>query len=98
MKIKAKSKDGVVTVKMLLKHNMETGRRKDKKGNIVPAHHITEVVAQSNGSQVFSAELGPAISKNPYLAFSYKGKAGETIQVKWMDNKGESKTGEATVK
>ena len=98
MKIKAKSKNGVVKVKMLLKHSMESGRRKDKKGNIIPAHHITEVIAKHNGEQVFQAELGPAVSKNPYLAFAFKGDKGGEIEVNWVDTKGATKSGEAAIK
>ena len=99
MKIKAKSKAGVVKVKMLLKHNMESGRGKDKKtGELIPAHHITEVTATANGVQVFHAEIGAAISKNPYIAFSYKGEPGGEIEVTWIDNKGGSKTATATIK
>lgn len=98
MKIKAKSTAGVIKVKMLLKHVMETGRRKDKKGNIVPAHYITQVVAHYEGEQVFLAELGPAVSKNPYLAFSFKGDSGKQIQVEWTDTSGASEQGEAIIK
>ena len=99
MKIKAKSKAGVIKVKMLLKHNMESGRRKDKKtGDLIPAHYITEVTAKTGDVQVFHAQLGTAISKNPYIAFSYKGEAGGEIEVTWIDNKGGSKSATATIK
>lgn len=97
MKIKAKSKDGVVKVKMLLKHDMETGLRKDKKGNLVPEHYITEVVARYEGEQVFQAAFGPAVSKNPYLSFTFKGESGKKIEVEWVDTKGVSEHGEAII-
>jgi len=33
---------------------------------------------------------GPAVSKNPYVAFDLNGgKAGDTIEMSWVDNKGE---------
>ena len=98
MKIKAKSKKGVVKVKMLLKHDMESGRGKDKEGNLIPAHFMTEVLAQYKGEQVFQAELGPTVSKNPYLAFAFKGDKGETLKVSWKDNLGNTKEGEAKIK
>jgi len=99
MKIKAKSKNGIVKVKMLLKHNMESGRRKDKKtGELIPAHYITQVSATADGTKVFHAEFGTAVSKNPYIAFSYKGDAGGTVQISWVDNKGETNSGETKVK
>ena len=100
IKIRAKSKDGVTTVKALMSHPMETGLRKDKKtGNKIPAHHITEVTAEYNGSVVFTANMGPAVSKNPYLSFKFKGgSSGEKIKLTWVDNKGKGDTLEAEIK
>ena len=44
IKIRAKESNGVVTVKALMKHPMETGKRKDKKtGDNIPAHFIQEI-------------------------------------------------------
>jgi len=99
MKVKAKAKNGVVKVKMLLKHNMDSGQAKDKKtGEKIPAHYITDVTAKLGDADIFHAELGPAVSKNPYLAFQYKGEAGGKITVSWVDNKGGSKSTESVVK
>jgi sulfur-oxidizing protein SoxZ len=39
-----------------------------------------------------------AVSKNPFLQFAVKGaKAGDKIAVTWKDNKGDTRTDEATV-
>ena len=47
---------------------------------------------------MLTAEWGPAVSKNPFLQFTVKGaKAGDKIGVMWKDNKGDSRTDEATV-
>jgi sulfur-oxidizing protein SoxZ len=47
---------------------------------------------------VLSAQWGTAVSKNPFLEFSFKGgQKGEKIQVTWTDNKGEKRTDEATI-
>ena len=59
IKLRARLKDGIVTVKALIKHPMETGLRKDKvTGLKVPAYHITEIVRMiyslaASGAQVF---------------------------------------------
>ena len=38
------------------------------------------------------------MSKNPYLAFSFKGGAkGDKIVVSWKDNKGDTRTDEAAI-
>lgn len=98
MKIRAASKDGVTEVKVLMNHEMETGLRKDASGNTVPAWFISEVSATLNGKPVMQAQWGPSVSKNPYVAFKLKGgKAGDKVVVTWIDNKGETRTDEATI-
>jgi len=98
MKIRAANKDGVTEVKILMSHEMETGQRKDASGAIVPAHFITEVTASWNGKVVLQGEFGPAVSKNPFMQFTLKGaKAGDKVSVSWKDNRGETRTDEATV-
>jgi len=100
IKVRAKAKGDTVTVKALIKHPMETGLRKDKKtGKVIPAHFIQEVNCQHNGKNVLVAEWGPAVSKNPYLAFSFKGgKAGDSVKISWVDNTGGKDAAEATIK
>ncbi len=100
IKIRAKTKSGTTTVKALFSHPMETGNRKDKKtGEKIPAHHITEITAEYNGSVVFTAQMGPAVSKNPYLSFKFKGgSAGEKVKLTWVDNMGEGDSLEAAIK
>ena len=98
MKIRAASKDGVTEVKVLMNHEMETGMRKDASGAPIPAWHIIEVVAKLNGKVVMEAQWGPSVSKNPYLAFKVKGgAAGDKVSVSWSDNKGDTRSDEATV-
>lgn len=98
MKIRATIKGDVAEIRILMGHAMETGQRKDAAGNTVPAWYIQEVTAAHNGKPVLAAEWGPAVSKNPFLQFVVKGaKAGDKIAVTWKDNKGDSRTDEATV-
>jgi sulfur-oxidizing protein SoxZ len=99
MRIRATIQDDQAVVRVLMSHEMETGQRKDSAGSLVPAHFIQSVVAVHNSRQVFRAEWGPAISKNPYLQFQFRGaKAGEKIQITWVDNKGETRTDEAVIR
>ena len=98
MRIRAQAAGANATVRVLMAHEMETGQRRDSAGKVIPAWHITDVTASHNGKQVFSAEYGPAVAKNPFLEFSIKGaKAGDKISVTWKDNKGETRTDEALV-
>ena len=98
MKIRASMVGDKVEVKILMAHEMETGQRKDAKGEIVPAHFIQNVTAVHNGKTVLSAQWGTAVSKNPFLSFRFTGgKPGDKITVTWVDNKGDKRTDEATI-
>lgn len=98
MRIRAQAAGDKTTVRVLMSHEMETGQRKDSAGKVIPAWFIQEVVATHNGKPVMTAEWGAAVSKNPFLQFNVKGaKAGDKIAITWKDNKGDTRTDEATV-
>jgi sulfur-oxidizing protein SoxZ len=98
MRIRAQASGNNAVVRVLMSHEMETGQRKDSAGKVIPAWHISNVTATHNGKQVMSAEWGPAVAKNPFLQFTIKGaKAGDKVAVTWKDNKGDTRTDEATV-
>ena len=98
MRIRVTEKDGLVTVRVLMSHEMETGLRKDTSGNIVPAHFIRNVTATCQGRTVLSAQWGTAVSKNPFLEFSFKGgRKGDKVVITWEDNKGDKRSDEAII-
>lgn len=93
MRIRAASKDGITEVRVLMNHEMETGQRRDASGALVPAWFIQEVTAKLNDKDVMTSQWGPSIAKNPYYAFKIKGgKAGDTVSVTWVDNRGDTRT------
>lgn len=100
IKIRAKVKGDIAEIKALMPHDMESGLRRDPdSGEFVPAHYITDIVAEYGGEVVMSAYWGTAVSKNPYVSFSFTGAVvGETIRISWNDNKGDSSTTEAVLK
>ena len=98
MRIRAQPAGDKVTVRVLISHEMETGLRRAADGNLVPAHYIQTVSATHNGKTVMSAQWGPAVSKNPFIQFVFKGaKVGDKIAVTWVDNKGDKRTDEAAI-
>lgn len=100
IKIRAKEKGGVTTVKCLMTHPMETGLRKDRKtGELIPAHFIQEVTCRHGDAVVLTAMWGGGVSKNPYLSFKFNGGAkGEAISISWVDNQGNKDSGETAIK
>ncbi len=98
MRIRAQVAGGNATVRVLMAHEMETGLRKDAAGKSIPAWHITEVTATHNGKTVMTAEWGTGVAKNPFMQFSIKGaKAGDKVGIMWKDNRGDTRSDEATV-
>lgn len=99
MKIRATLEGDVANIKVLMNHVMETGQRKDAKtGQVIPAHFIQTVAAHLNGKTVLEAQWSQAVSKNPFLGFKVKGaKAGDKVNVSWVDNKGDKNSADATV-
>jgi sulfur-oxidizing protein SoxZ len=98
MKIRATLQGDTADVRILMMHSMETGQRKNSKGDLVPAHFIKHVVVTHNGKTVLDAEWTQAISRNPFLGIRVKGaKAGDKIAVTWTDNKGDKRTDEVPV-
>jgi sulfur-oxidizing protein SoxZ len=98
MKIRANLAGDTTEVKVLMNHEMETGQRKDAQGKTIPAWFIQNVTAAWNGKTVLSAQWGPAVAKNPFLAFKFKGGAkGDKVQITWVDNHGDKRTDEVVI-
>jgi sulfur-oxidizing protein SoxZ len=98
MRIRAKAGADYVEVKVLMSHPMETGQRKDAEGNLVPFLFITKVVVTCKDKEVLNADWGPSVSKNPYIAFRFKGAAvGDKVAVTWTDTSGATRTDEAAI-
>ena len=98
MRIRAQAQGDKTTVRVLVGHEMESGQSKDAAGKIVPAWFIQEISASWNGRTVMSAQWGTAVSKNPFIQFSFKGgKAGDKVVVSWIDNRGDKRSDEAVI-
>lgn len=100
IKIRAKASGDVITVKAIMSHPMQREGQRDKKtGEEIPAHYITDVIAEHNGVTVMTANWSGGISKNPYIAFKFKGgKTGETIKISWTDIQGKTDSAVAKIK
>ena len=88
---KKAAKGDIITIKTLISHKMETGLRKNKKtGKIIPRSIINKFVAQFNGEDVFSVDIDPAISANPYFQFKMKAEKSGEFTFTWTDDNGET--------
>ena len=99
IKVRVKRTGDLAEVKSLIVHPMETGAREDPEtGEIVSRHHITRLVFSNNGTVVMAVNCSTAVSRNPYVNFSFTGvRTGDTFSVRWVDNKGETDSLETTI-
>ena len=89
IRVRATANGDVTEVQALIQHPMDSGYVKDAKGETIPAHFIQRLTFEHGGKPVFIADWGPAVSKDPYVKFAFKGgKKGDDLKISWIDNKG----------
>ena len=95
-KVKARAKvpkeasaDEIIEVKTLLRHPMHSGRMKDSEGNVIPRKIINKFIAYFNDDLIFSVDIEPSISSNPYIVFPFKVKEAGTFEFTWQEETGE---------
>jgi sulfur-oxidizing protein SoxZ len=89
VRVPAEVKKGeVVQIKTLISHPMESGRRKNEQGETIPRKIINRFVCTLNGKEVFSVDLQPGVSSNPYLVFDVRVMESGTFEFTWTDDDG----------
>ena len=87
--VPARAKRGeIIEVKTLISHPMETGYRRSQLGALIPRDIIRLFVCTYNGTEVFRAELHPAIAANPFIVFSTVATESGTLAFRWTGDKG----------
>ena len=95
IKVPKEAKAGeVIALKTLISHEMESGQRKDKEGKVIPRKIINKFACEFNGAPVFSCDIDPAISANPYFEFTAKVSESGTFKFTWTDDDGSVYTDE----
>jgi sulfur-oxidizing protein SoxZ len=82
----------IVEIKTLISHVMETGHRRTQTGALIARDIIRLFVCAYNGTEVFRAELHPAIAANPFIAFSTVATESGTLEFTWTGDNGFSVT------
>ena len=98
-RIRARMKDNVAVVKVLIRHPMETGRRKNAvTGEQIPRHFIRELRCEHNGAPVLTADWSWGVARNPYLSFRIlEARPGDRVRIQWSDNRGKDDAIETVV-
>jgi sulfur-oxidizing protein SoxZ len=98
VKVPKSAKAGeTVVIKTLISHQMESGQRKDKDGKVIPREIIHKFSCEFNGKPVFSCDMEPAISANPYFEFNAKVSECGKFKFTWEDDNGSVYTDEAAI-
>ena len=99
IRVKTSMRDGLTTVRAIIRHPMHTGYEFDKEaGKLIPAHYIENVTVHHGEKIILQCDWGRAISANPYLSFMFTGaKTGDRLRIGWTDNLGGSDIVETTI-
>lgn len=98
IKIRAQNQGEITDIRILMQHPMETGQRKDDKGQSLPMHFIQTFTVSLNGKPIIDGQLNTSISKNPLFTFKARSiKSGDKLTVAWVDNSGDRRQDEITV-
>jgi sulfur-oxidizing protein SoxZ len=82
----------VIEIRSLIAHQMDTGFVPDSQGQRIPRNIIQRFACRYNGEVVFSAELFPAVSANPYLVFYTLATESGTLEFEWQGDNGFAQT------
>jgi sulfur-oxidizing protein SoxZ len=96
--VPAKARRGeIIEIKTLMSHIMETGYRHTADGAVVPRDIITNFSCRYNGKEIFRAELFPASSANPFIAFFTTATESGKFEFEWIGDKGFAATASAAI-
>jgi sulfur-oxidizing protein SoxZ len=96
--VPARAKRGdVIEIKTLMSHIMETGYRRTASGDLVPRDIITSFSCRFNGSEIFRADLFPAVAANPFISFSAVATESGKFEFEWIGDRGFSATASAAI-
>jgi sulfur-oxidizing protein SoxZ len=87
----------IIEIKTLMSHIMETGFRRTAGGDVVPRDIITNFTCRYNGTEIFRADLFPAIAANPYLSFFTVARDSGKFEFEWVGDNGFSSTASVSI-
>jgi len=78
----------VIEIRTLVRHPMESGYRRDARGNAVPRNILRQLVCTYNGEEILRVELHPAVAANPAMSFTTVATESGTIELRWTGDAG----------
>ena len=96
MKIKAKEKDGIVKVKVMLTNLMLCYIEEKEKG--INTNFITHIYGLVDGKLVYDASTSQNLSENPLVKFSFKGEKDKELTILYTELDGSVYYGKKKIK
>jgi sulfur-oxidizing protein SoxZ len=87
----------VIEIKAMIAHPMETGFRLNAQGQARPRHIIRRFACAYDGAEVFAADFHPAVSANPFVAFTTVATRSGVLTFSWTDDRGTTETATAEI-
>ena len=78
----------VIELKAMIQHPMESGHRRDSRGEAITQDIIKFFQCTYNDELVFEAEFFPGVSANPLLIFHARAKESGLLTFRWTDQHG----------
>ena len=89
VKIPAAAHPGeVVQIRTMISHWMETGLRRDDADRPIPRRIIQRMVCDLDGTEIFAADLTPAVAANAYLTFPLVARGAGRLTFTWIEDGG----------
>ncbi len=100
IRIRTSHREGLTTVRAIIKHPMDTGYERDPEtGFAIPMYYIEELVCRHKDIVIMRCDWSRAVSKNPYLSFQFEGAVpGDMLSISWRDSKGLSESARIAIK
>jgi sulfur-oxidizing protein SoxZ len=98
MRVRAVQSGEWTEVRILMKHIMLSRLTWDQTGKLIRAHFIQTVRGTCKGRPVLHVNFGGSVARDPYFSFKFKGgKAGDKVEITWVDTENDTRTDEAIV-
>lgn len=81
------TRDEILRVRAQISHIMETGLRLNTQGGIKPRDIVTRFEARLGDALIFAWEPGPAMSRNPYIEFTFKARQSGELRFLWQGDR-----------
>lgn len=78
----------LIEIRTLIKHPMETGNRKNSKGQVVGKNIIKSLTIKFIDRIILNAEFGTGISENPFVSCWMKVTGSGDLSIVWEDDQG----------